>query len=256
MRIVRQLVEPVFPKKYFYKLWSLYFILKRPRKSYSYVGEDLIIEEYFNHIDLKNGRYLDIGCYHPTHLSNTHLLHVAGWDGFAVDLDQHKLDSMQFWRKNIKCKWGAIVPHAEINEKSVVYKFSKSSYSSIDTLHKKTADSHKSFAGDYVEEEVELIDINQYFSTLPSINFLNIDVEGLDEEILLSLNLDLYHPNLILFESLNDFGGSSEVVDKLTKFGYQHLFTSGVSVCYFFKSWSALLAKLTTDLVKGKALSH
>ena len=118
----------------------------------------------------------------------------------------------------------------------VVYKFSKSSYSSIDTLHKETANSHKSFAGDYVEEEVELIDINKYFSTLPSINFLNIDVEGLDEEILLSLNLDLYHPNLILFESLKDFGGSSEVVNKLTKFGYRHLFTSGVSVCYYFKS--------------------
>lgn len=196
----------------------------------------LIIEEYFNHIDLKQGIYLDIGCSYPTHLSNTHLLHVAGWKGFAVDIDQHKLDSMQFWRKNIKYKLGAIVPHAEINEKSVVYKFSKSSYSSIDNLHKETVNLHKSFAGDYVEEEVELIDINKYFSTLPSINFLNIDVEDLDEEILLSLNLDLYHPNLILFESLKDFGGSSEVVNKLTKFGYRQLFTSGVSVCYYFKS--------------------
>ena len=35
-------------------------------------GEDKIIVDYFKNI--KNGFYVDAGCYHPTHLSNTHIL--------------------------------------------------------------------------------------------------------------------------------------------------------------------------------------
>ena len=36
-------------------------------------GEDLVIIENFKNI--KNGIYVDAGCYHPLHLNNTFLLY-------------------------------------------------------------------------------------------------------------------------------------------------------------------------------------
>ena len=36
-------------------------------------GEDLIISDLTKNI--KNGFYVDAGCYHPLHLSNTYLLY-------------------------------------------------------------------------------------------------------------------------------------------------------------------------------------
>ena len=40
-------------------------------------GEDLIIVQHLKNIN--NGFYVDAGCYHPLHLSNTYLLHKRNW---------------------------------------------------------------------------------------------------------------------------------------------------------------------------------
>ena len=53
-----------------------YFIKK---KSYSMEGEDLIIAELTK--NLEKGFYVDAGCYHPLHLSNTYLLYKKKWLG-------------------------------------------------------------------------------------------------------------------------------------------------------------------------------
>ena len=83
----------------------------------------------------------------------------------------------------------------------------------------------------YVEEEIELIDINRYFSTLPSINFLNIDVEGLDEEILLSLNevgINYYHLSALSNEILKHSNlidlGHNDFIDTCGSFIGPNLF--------------------------------
>ena len=70
-------------KNFFHKIHILqniylkhkYFLNK---ETYSMEGEDLIITEYLKNIN--NGFYVDAGCYHPLHLSNTHLLHKKKLD--------------------------------------------------------------------------------------------------------------------------------------------------------------------------------
>ena len=62
-------------------------------------GEDLIITEYLKNIN--NGFYVDAGCYHPLHLSNTHLLHKKkNWTGINIDVSKFSIDLFNFLRPN------------------------------------------------------------------------------------------------------------------------------------------------------------
>ena len=67
---------------------------------------------------------------------------------------------------------------------------------------------------------------------MPHVNFLNIDVEGMDSKIVSSIDLTKYKIDLILFEDTQVYGGTKILTKKLEGSGYFHLFTSGGSVCY------------------------
>ena len=57
---------------------------------YSKNREDLFLSEYFkNKFD---GRYIDIGAYHPYRGSNTYLLYKKGWNGINIDLSKTSVD--------------------------------------------------------------------------------------------------------------------------------------------------------------------
>ena len=58
--------------------------------------EDLIIFKYLK--NTKDGFYVDAGCYHPIHLSNTFLLHNKGWRGINIDLSEYSIDLFNYLR--------------------------------------------------------------------------------------------------------------------------------------------------------------
>ena len=49
--------------------------------SYAQSGEDQIVLDICGY----GGRFLDIGSFHPTHLSNTRLLYEHGWTGVMIE---------------------------------------------------------------------------------------------------------------------------------------------------------------------------
>jgi hypothetical protein len=52
-------------------------------ESYSECGQDLFV---LNLLDIKNGKFLDLGCNLPITINNTYLLELNGWDGISVDI--------------------------------------------------------------------------------------------------------------------------------------------------------------------------
>jgi hypothetical protein len=243
-RLIRLAAEKTLPRKGVMSLWFLYGVLKAPQKSCSQKGEDLLVLSYFNGIGVKRGTYCDIGCFHPVWISNTHLLDRNGWTGFAIDIDDFKLASMKVWRKSrVQCMLGAVCGKADEGETASVYKFrSGGGWSDLDTLDRATAESYqRNGAGDFEESTVNLLDINKLFASFPHINFLNIDIEGVDIEVILALDLVKYRPNVILFEDNENWGGGTQVKYKLSQSGYERLFVSRGSVCYALppKTWTA-----------------
>ena len=199
-RRIRIILEKIIPKELFVFLFAIYGFLRPPKRSYSQRGEDLIVYSYFN--KRKSGFYLDIGCYHPKLISNTYLFHKNGWKGVALDIDQYKLDTFKFSRgKKVKVIKAAVIPN-KINKNTIdAYKFfSKRGWSDSDTIDLELANQTKQKGrGQYIVEKVPCIDINSLLESIPKVDFLNIDIEGLDTKIVEAIDLDRLKIDLILF---------------------------------------------------------
>ena len=61
-------------------------------------GEDLEILKFSKNIH--NGFYVDVGCYHPIHLNNCHLLFKKGWEGINIDISNFSIDLFKYLRPN------------------------------------------------------------------------------------------------------------------------------------------------------------
>jgi len=236
LKILRRLFESFLPISFSRYAMQVYGLLRRPINSYSQKGEDILINVFFK--NKKDGFYLDIGCFHPKWISNTHSLHNKGWSGYAVDLDDYKLDFFRKYRgKRVKTLKKAVVGKKSNKKVRTVYKFrTKLGWSDIDTLDKETADLKKKTGwGDYICEEIEIIDINSLLSQFEQVDFLNIDVEGMDVEIIHAIDFKRFKIPLIVFEDTKNYGGSDATVKVLQSNIYKHLFTSGGSVGFFLE---------------------
>lgn len=202
------------------------------RASYSQYGEDLIIEEYFRKAQIKNGVYVDIGAFHPIWISNTYLLHRQGWKGHVVDIDAEKIMAFKFMRGDKVKTYCAAISRETCPEKTVsIYKFDLA-WSRIDTLSLEDAEIFRKKGRVYKKKLINTLAINDLLPGLGKINFLSIDIEGLDVAILMAMKFDANSPELIVFEDNHHWGGAPEAVRKLQQLGYQHLFTSCGSVGY------------------------
>ena len=90
-------------KKIFRKLHIIHniyikhkFFIKK--KSYAMDNEDTSVLDYFK--DKKNGFYVDVGCYHPTHRNNTYLLYKKNWNGINIDTSQFSIELFNYMRPN------------------------------------------------------------------------------------------------------------------------------------------------------------
>lgn len=185
------------------------------RKSFSQFGEDLIIEKALNILKEKNISYLDIGANHPYLISNSYYFYRKGATGTLIEPDPLLYENLKKKRpydnilncgvgfdEKIKTAKLYIMDNPVLNtfsleeakrmEKNTVYKIVK-------------------------DINVELIPINFILEDMKNFpSFISIDVEGLDYEILSSLDTQKYRPGLIVAETLTfDPNTGGEKIDKI-----------------------------------------
>jgi hypothetical protein len=182
------------------------FFLKK--KTYSMNGEDIFINNYFKN---KIGFYVDVGAYHPLELSNTCLLHKRGWDGINIDINSLSINYFNFLRPN-----DININIAASNKKTIKTIYYQKKKSPLNTLKIKQA--KKMFIGNIKKSKVKsetlttIIDNTKFKGK--KINFLNIDTEGSDLEILKKLNFKKYKPELICVELVDSFNPNSKIIKK------------------------------------------
>ena len=187
-------------KKIFKKLHILHSIYIKhkffiKKKSYAMNNEDTTILNYFK--DKKNGFYVDVGCYHPIHRNNTHLLHMQNWSGVNIDTSQFSIDLFNFMRPkdlNYNCA---------ISDKNKNIKlFYQKELSQLSTIEKSQAESV--FQGEIKEKEIEAFTLDEILSRDKykdsKIDLLDIDVEGADLKVLRGLSFDKFKPELVCVE--------------------------------------------------------
>ena len=208
----------IFYKLYLYfNIFVRYKILKANRKTYSQFGEDLFIESFFK--DQKTGKYVDLGAFHPMRLSNTYLLYKKGWSGTNVDLNPIAIDLFNIARKK---------------DKNIC-----SLLSDQDNVLKETYFDHEwSAANSIVPDNALSFKKKMKTSTFENLinnnfDFLNIDLEGHDYNVLKTINLNKFHPKLICIEILTDGSNKDSIFEHMKTNNY--LFIKNLGPSFFFK---------------------
>jgi len=178
--------------KYLSKLYILHNLFFKhkyylKRKSYSDSGEDLYILNNFD----KKGFYVDVGCHHPTRLNNCHLLYLNGWSGINIDLSEISIKLFDFARKK-----DINICSAVSLKKSVVDYYHDKPLSLYNSLIKnKDLKNKKSINSDTLSS---ILDKTKFKNTY--IDFLSVDAEGKDLEVIQSLDFQRYSPKFICIE--------------------------------------------------------
>jgi len=196
------------------------FFLKKG--SYSMDQEDLVIKEYFK--EKNKGFYVDVGCYHPLQRSNTMLLYQKGWRGINIDISDFSIKLFKFLRPD-----DFNLNLAVSNKEGEIDMFFQKKLSQLSTIKENQA--KNAFQGNILNKKIlskrltSILDESKYKDQ--KIDFLNIDVEGADFEVLQSLNLNKYSPELICIEVIDKDLENSDVFNFLYKKRYKKIW-SGV----------------------------
>ena len=170
----------------------------RSNHSYSQFGEDKVIRSL---LPERFGSYLDIGAGHPVRNSNSYYLYKLGWHGTLIEPITELAQTIA--RKR---------PRDEVVNCLVATQNIKAGYTKFFEFHPSelsTAD--KARAESLIQDGYELIgeyavtirDISEFTKVVrPTDPFLlTIDIEGLDYEVLKSINWESFQPRVIVVEN-------------------------------------------------------
>lgn len=183
--------------------------------SYSQTGEDIIVDFIFEQLKITNPTFLDLGAHHPFYLNNTFLFYRRGCFGVNVEPDSFLINAFNQFRpldKNVNVGIGS-----ELETKEAAFYIM--SAKTLNTFSKDEAERYQSYGTHKIEEVVKipLIPCNkiieEYFGSV-SPNFISIDVEGLDFEILRSFDFARFRPEIFCIETLTYTEDKTE--EKLT----------------------------------------
>ncbi len=183
-------------------------------------GEDIFIRRFFK--DFKKGFYVDIGCYHPIKGSLTYHLYKNGWHGLNVDLSQISIDLFNLSRPDDINIRGAI---SNINGRT--YYYENGPINQQNSLNNKNEN----------KIEIECFKLNTLLekNNIEKIDYLNIDVEGHDFNVISEFSFSKYQPKLISIEdNFYDLKDSinSNINEILVKNGYFLSSKYGVTCLY------------------------
>jgi len=196
------------PKRYFRKIINRFFI-PEVQFTYSQFGEDLIIAYLFNNLGIKQPTYLDIGANEARFISNTYYFYEHGSSGVLIEPNVSLVKKLKQIRPRDTVINAGIGIH-EIAEADFYvfpdYANGLSTFSKSEAEHWET-NGMKGLGKIPVQEVIKMqllpIDniLEKHFpATAP--NFISIDVEGLDLEILKSMNFGRFRPEVICVETL------------------------------------------------------
>ena len=202
-------------------------------KSYSQEGEDMILRLIFER--QHTGFYVDVGAHHPKRFSNTYFFYKKGWCGINIDAMPGCMKIFESIRtKDINIELPISNKKQELTyyafNEPALNGFSKEISDARDGLNKNKIKFTKKLKTFTLEEVLD--------KNLPAkkvIDFLSIDVEGLDFDVIRSLNVNKYRPRVILVEIL---GGSlshiqnNEIYNYLLKHDYE-LYAKAVNTVIF-----------------------
>ncbi|SEW49661.1 FkbM family methyltransferase [Chitinophaga arvensicola] len=203
-------------------------------RAYSSEGEDLILRRIFD--KKRKGVYVDVGAHHPFRVSNTYLLYKRQWRGINIDPMPGSMTLFKRHRpKDINLEMGVSAAKQQLTY--FIFNEPALNTFSPEKVKEYTQAPQYRVIREKKIETWPLADIlDQYLAGDVHIDFLTVDAEGLDMEVLRSNNWKKYRPAYVLAES-QPLGltqiHNSELCQFMEQVGYS-LFAK-TYYTYFFK---------------------
>ncbi len=210
--------------KVFWKTYT-FFIDKtfQPKISYSQNGEDIIIYGIFEALAKKNIFYIDAGGYHPYNGSNTALFYLTGSSGIVLE------PNTELFIPFLKKRPRDICLNIGLSDISGTQSFFLSSSGALGSLIPKENTgslSSEKLNSESVSIPVRTLQeiINEY-APGKSIDFLSLDIEGMELPVLKTLDYTKNAPSVICVETVQHSPTcqkekNADVIDFLKSNGY------------------------------------
>jgi len=218
-----------------YFFYNIYFRNYRYLKSSSQFKEDEFLKNFFK--NKLSGKYLDLGCFHPIRDNNTYQLYKKGWNGINIDMNSLSIELFNYFRpKDINLN---ISLARNRGTKIMYFSGDFSPLNTIDSNHLKFLNKNFNLEEKKIKlRKIQTQNINNVLKRyrFKDIDFLTIDLEGYEYEILNNLNFNIYKINLICIEILSHNPKSkknrTKILKILKKNNFKLIYKTGVN-CFF-----------------------
>ncbi|MBG1258601.1 FkbM family methyltransferase [Nostoc commune] len=209
--------------------------------SYAQNFEDVLLNRVFKY--KSQGFYIDVGALHPTFDSVTKAFYDRGWSGINIEPIKENCNIFQKERpKDINLNIALSNSEGNLDFFEVVGQPANS------TLNKEIA---------YEIAKEKCLDVSQYTVAVKTlaqicqeyvnqkIDFLKIDVEGLEEQVILGGNWEIFRPTVLVIETTlpnTNIRCENNIREFLKTKNYKHVFFDGINDYY--------IAEESSDLAK------
>lgn len=229
-------------KKLSFKLISRkrYNELNNAKKTYSQIGEDIIISYAFNLKKIHLPTYLDIGANDPAIFNNTYIFYQRGIRGINIDANPYSIKKFNHLRpldKNIN------VGISSTNSKLPFYLMEDDKLSTFSEFElNKLLKLGKKLQETIYVPTLTIADLLANYNNNIMPDLLSIDTEGLDSEIIQQLDFNIYRPKIICIEtsefSLNGVGNKhSDLINYIIGKDYFEYASTYLNSIFIDKKW-------------------
>jgi FkbM family methyltransferase len=162
-------------------------------ETFSQFGEDVLVWDYFNR--KREGFFVEVGAHSPRMLSQTWLLEKNGRSGILVEPQSRCCQALREQRPNARVFQAAC---CALEQKGALT-LHVSNSSDLSSLKKHVNDTDVEYVG---AETVQGLPLDEILAQAgrPAVDFISIDVEGLELDVLRGLDLRKHQPPLLLIE--------------------------------------------------------
>lgn len=176
-----------------------FFGIEHARSSYSQYGEDTVLHAIFaRYPGDYSGFYVDVGAHHPKRYSNTNHFYQLGWRGICIDPVPGGARLFKQQRmKDIFLEVGV----SEKEEEMTYYMYEEPGFNTF------SEESTRNLPFQWLQtKQVRTMPLWRVLELhLPQgqvIDFLSIDAEGMDMQVLRSNDWSCYRPKIVMTEAL------------------------------------------------------
>lgn len=214
----------------------------KPMISYSQQGGDVILRRFFN--DKPKGFYIDVGAGYSSIHSFTKYFYDNGWRGINIE---PQLQLFNFLANNRPRDINLMVAASTQGGKAQLTIFPKKwSWASLNPDITKT---HRNLSTKTSEvETISLDEIIAKYAKKQKIDFIKIDTEGTESDVLHSLNLKKWQPEVLVIEATipnTPIESHESWENYVVKAGYSLAFFDGLDRYYASKKSLRDIKKLS-----------